>query len=188
MMENLTPQERDAVKAGGILAVVLAAGLLYYDIQILSADIKKNEAQVEALKATIKEHKEKIAEFNAMAKNMEEVRRQQALLAQVVKRLPKTADPQGFFQALEPVLKSTQFEYTELLPQPTAQRTAYIEIPYRITGKSRYHDFGQFLNMIEENPDRLMRIKSFTIINQNDRPSIHPVSVEVASFMFTQKG
>lgn len=188
MMENLTPQEKDAVKAGAILAVVLIAGLYYYDFQILDADVKKNSKQVEELKKQITEHKARIKEFDLMAQNMEEVRRQQALLAEVAKRLPKSADPQGFFLALEPVLRATQFEYSELLPQPTAERTAYIEIPYRIVGRSRYHDFGQFLNMIEENPDRLMRIKSFTIENQVMRPSIHPVQVEVASFMFTQKG
>lgn len=188
MMENLTAQEKDAVKALLILAVVLYAGLIYYDFQILSQDLKKSDAKIADLKKQIKEREERLAEMKAMAANMDEVRRKQAMLAEVVKRLPKTADPQGFFQALEPVLQATHFEYTDLQPRPTATRTAYTEIPYRIIGKSRYHDIGQFMNMIEENPDRLMRVKSFTISNQNDRPSIHPITVDIASFMFNSKG
>ncbi len=188
MLENLTAQERDGVKAAAILMVILYAGLIYYNYQILGPEMVKNEKLIAASEEQIKEREQTLSDMNAMAANMEEVRRKQALLAEVVKRLPKSADPQGFYQALEPVLEATQFEYTELQPQVAASRATYTEIPYRIIGKSRYHDFGQFLNMIEENRDRLMRVKGFAVRNQPDRPSIHPLNVDVASFMFNQKG
>lgn len=188
MMENLTSQEKDLVKAGFIMLVLLFCGIIYYDSQFLAAQLEKEKTEVAELKKKIRDQQERKAEMDAMAANMEEVRRKQQLLAQVVRRLPATADPEGFYQALEPVLTATQFEYTELQPQASQTRTAYLEIPYRILGKARYHDFGQFLNMIEENPDRLMRVRSFTIKNQEGRPSIHPVTVDIASFMFNSRG
>ena len=188
MMENLTPSEKDAVKASIFLAVILAAMIAYYDFYILAEDIKRNTTQVEELKNQITERKERLYEMKQMVSNRVEVEQKQQILERIVKRLPKNEDDLGFYNAFGPVCQATHFEYTELSKMPPTTRTSYTEIPYRIIGKSRFHDFGQFLNMIEENPDRLMRVKGFTIDNQTQRPSIHPVTVEIASFTFSQIG
>ncbi|RMH29774.1 MAG: hypothetical protein D6691_02160, partial [Candidatus Hydrogenedentota bacterium] len=94
----------------------------------------------------------------------------------------------GFFQALSKVLQVTRVDYTELEPLKEVSRSAYVEIPYRIKGTARYHDFGHFLNLIEDNPDRFMRVRTFTIENRDDRPSVHPVTIELATFMFVKRG
>jgi Tfp pilus assembly protein PilO len=106
----------------------------------------------------------------------------------VAAKLPSTVAPEEFFKAFEKILKTTRLSYSELKPLPLLERAIYTEIPYQLVGNGRYHDFGQFLNLVEENPDRLMRIKTFVIENDDSRPSLHPIKVQLATFKFNKKG
>jgi Tfp pilus assembly protein PilO len=119
---------------------------------------------------------------------VEELKAKQAFLAKVSAKLPDSPDAPGFYQALVRVLQVTRVDYSELQPLKDAPRTVYVELPYKITCKARYHDLGHFLNLIEENPDRFMRVKTFTIENQDSRPSVHPVTLEIGTFMFIKRG
>lgn len=185
---SMTPQQQDIMKAGGILAVILAAGITYVNMYVVADYVAGYKKEQVKLKEDIKKLDARLNEMKAMADNMAEVRRKQELLAEVSKKLPLSADPQGFLKALEPILNTTKVEVSELQPLALENRTVYTEVPYRIKNQGRYHDFGQFLNMCEENPTRFMRIKTFTIQNKDDRPSIHPIEVDVATFTFVTKG
>lgn len=188
MMQNLTPQQKDAVKAGFILAVLIFVGAIYYYRFIVKEQIAQAEKKIKATQTQIKELDQEIRDLQAQLGNPEELKLKEEFLKKIAAKLPDTPDAPGFFEALRDILQVTNIEYSELEPQKEISRSVYVEIPYRIKCVARYHDFGQFLNLIEENPKRFMRVKTFTIENQDNRPSIHPVTLELATFMFIKKG
>ncbi len=188
MMGNLTPGQKDVIKAGFVLAILLFAGALYYYFFFVKADIEKKEKQIAQLNGEIKKLDQQLRDIEAQLGNPEELKLKKEFLEKIAAKLPDSPDAPGFFEALRDILSATNIEYTELVPEKHNSYSIYTEIPYKIKCKARYHDFGHFLNLIEENPKRFMRVKTFTIENQDNRPSIHPVTIDVATFMFVKKG
>lgn len=188
MMETLTPKERDAVKAFVILGIFVAAIIGYFYFWQVKPQLVKDAEQTKKLTAEIKALDDRLRAMDVAVANLEALREKQALLQAVSAKLPNSIDAPGFYQALVKILQVTRVEYSELSQQKEAVRAVYTEIPYRIVCRARYHDFGQYLNLIEENPDRFMRVKKFVIENNDKRPSVHPVTVELATFMFNSKG
>jgi Tfp pilus assembly protein PilO len=187
MMEKLTAQQRDAVKAGAILAIVLFGGAYFFYAYYIQPEITRVQGLIVKVDEEIKELNGRLREMDEAAQNLEALKQKQEYLRQVAAKLPSSIAPQEFYSALIEILQTTRVDYSTLAQQKLQERTVYTEIPYRITGKGRYHDFGQFLNMIEENPTRLMRVKTFVIENDDRRPSVHPINVELATFMFNKK-
>lgn len=188
MMESLTPKERDALKAGMVLAVMLIAGISYWYYSFVKPEIERDKKALAKLESDIKSLNDRLREMDLLAANLEALREKQQYLEEITAKLPNSVDAPGFLRALVDILSATRVEYSALQQEKEAVRTVYTEIPYAIVCTSRYHDFGQFLNLIEENPNRFMRVKSFTVENQDQRPSVHPVTVRVATFMFNAKG
>jgi len=188
MWEKLTAQQKDAIKAGFILAAVLIVGVVIYWWQFTQPEIASAKNRVTALDKEIGDLKKQIREMNDAEANLAKLKEKQKLLEEVAAKLPSTVAPQEFYRALEEILKVTHLSYSELSQQPLLERQVYTEIPYQIVGRGRYHDFGQFLNLVEENPNRLMRIKTFVIENDDAHPSLHPIKVQLATFKFNKKG
>jgi Tfp pilus assembly protein PilO len=187
MMAHLTPQQRDAIKAGAILAIVLLGGAYAFYAYYIQPDIKRNTELVTKLDKEIKELDARIKEMNEAEQNLELLKQKQEYLRQVAAKLPSSIAPQEFYNAMIEILQTTRVDYNTLSQQKLEERSIYTEIPYKISGKGRYHDFGQFLNMVEENPVRLMRVKRFVVENDDRRPSVHPITVELATFMFNKR-
>lgn len=188
MWEKLTAQQKDAIKAGLIFAFVLFAGVAAYYWQFAKPDVEAAEKKVAELGGEIADLKKQLREMSDAEANLERLKEKQRLLEEVAAKLPSTVEPQEFFRAFSEILKITRMSYSEMQQLPLLERAIYTEIPYQIVGRGRYHDFGQFLNLIEENPNRLMRIKTFVLENDDNRPSIHPLKVELATFKFNVKG
>ncbi len=84
-------------------------------------------------------------------------------------------------------LRSSGIVTSKVAPEKLSIYSGYTEIPYTVKAQGRYHEFGQLLNLLEENPDRFMRVKSLTISNNPRQPSHHPIDVGIATFMFVQR-
>ena len=186
-MQPMTPQEKDVVKAGIILAVVLFAAVAYY-FYLVADQIKRDKIGIEKIDEDIKKLQTEQRDIARAFENLEQLKMKAEYLKRIERKLPDRPDAPGFFQALTRILEVTRVTYSELTPLQQVVRTVYTEIPYRVKCRSRFHDFGQFLNLIEENPDRFMRVKTFTIDNDDLRPSLHPIEVEIGTFMFNSKG
>ena len=57
-----------------------------------------------------------------------------------------------------------------------------IEAPYRAYDAALVPI--DILALRPQSPDRFMRVKSFTVENNLTRPSIHPIKLDIATFMF----
>ena len=187
-MQPMTAQEKDVVKAGILLAVVLFAAVAYYYYFLVTDQVRGDKIRIEGIAGDIKKLEAEQRDIASAFDNLEQLKKKAEYLKRIERKLPDRPDAPGFFQALTRILEVTRVTYSELTPLQQVVRTVYTEIPYRVKCRARYHDFGQFLNLIEENPDRFMRVKTFTIDNDDLRPSLHPIEVEIGTFMFNSKG
>ena len=179
-------QAKKTLSVGLFFAVVIFAGFAYWHYSFLKPIYKKYESQKKDLDKEITKYKADLAEINQAEKSRNEVEKLRAIVAEFSKRLPSTPDAAGFYQELIRILRITGVLTTRVEPLEKRTQALYTEIPYGIQCQCRYHEFGQFLNLIEENQTRFMRINSFGIKNNDNRPSIHPISVNISTFMFNK--
>jgi type IV pilus assembly protein PilO len=186
-MISLTKQQKKAVITTVIAGVVILGftSYLYFmlgkkSIAVKTAQIEKNQEKIEILNAQLKEMDE-LAKLQGRFSEIE------TRLDQISRRLPSTPEAPGFLNALSAALRATGISTKKLAPTPENAFDRFTEIPYKIDAVGRYHEIGQFLTLVEENPQRFMRVKSLKIENDKARPSLHPVTVGIATFMFVEK-
>lgn len=167
----------------GFVGLVLIA---YFYFMIGRGSINGYEQQTVAKQKELVDLKQKLAQINNTIAQKAEDEKQARLVAEVTRRLPSSPDAPGFLNALVTILGTTGIIQEEVKPDQTTDRSLYTEIPYRIKAYGHYHAFGQFLTLIEQNPDRFMRVKNLKISNYLDRPSIHPVEMEITTFTFNK--
>ena len=179
-------QAKKNLSVGLFFAVVIFASFAYWHYSFLKPLYKKYEVQIKDLKAEIKKSQVDLDEINKAEGDRGNVENMRKIVAEATKRLPSTPDAAGFYQELIRILRITGVLTTRVEPGEKRTQTLYTEIPYSIQCQCRYHEFGQFLNLIEENQTRFMRVNSFTINNNDSRPSIHPISINISTFMFSK--
>jgi len=182
----LDEQAKKNLSVGIFLAIVIMAGVGWWHFYILKPYYVRNETLKKTLKEEIKTLKDNLKEINEAEKNRPIVAEMRKVVEEASKRLPSSPDAPGFFQELIRILRITGVQARRVDPFERRGSALYTEIPYKIECNCRYHEFGQFLNLIEENQNRFMRVKSFSISDNENRPSIHPVTVNIATFMFNK--
>jgi len=180
----LSDKEKNALAAGLILAVMLIAVLIYFHFFFFKPAIVAREKEIAKARTEIAAKKKELAEMQAFLKNQAEVEQMEQQLRRAAERLPTQPAPIEFLEELRSTLEETGVKQSRVEPRKVSSRDLYTEIPYLIQGSARYHEFGQFLNLIECNPRRFMRVSGFDLRNNDARPTIHPVSVNISTFMF----
>jgi Tfp pilus assembly protein PilO len=180
----LTDKDKKTLTIGIFIAVLLAAGVGYYYLMIVKPQIQKNEKSTAPLVKEIATLKGEYAGMKELMDQKDAIHKQVKIIEAAAQRLPQTADAPGFLEELISMLKVTGVTNHRLVQRSAIARYLYAEIPYEIVCSSRYHEFGHFLNLIEENPRRFMRVNSFKITNDKVRPSVHPITMVLSTFMF----
>jgi Tfp pilus assembly protein PilO len=153
---------------------------------IVRGKISLYDGAVATYTKELKEYNTQLTQINDLMKQKDEVDKQAETIKKITRRLPSSPDAPGFLNALLMTLGTTGIIQENVKPGQTTDRTLYTEIPYSVVAHGHYHAFGQFLTLIEQNPDRFMRVKKLKIENNLDRPSVHPIEMEIATFMFNQ--
>jgi len=179
-------QAKKTLTVGGLIALIILAGFGYWHFAILKVHYKRNENVKKGLKEEIGKFRDELAEIREMEAQRDRIEEMRTMVAEARKRLPDTPDAPGFFQELIRILRITGVQTSRVDPRPQKRQALYTEIPYYIVSQCRYHEFGQFLNLIEENQNRFMRVSSFNVKNNDKRPSVHPVTVSISTFMFNR--
>jgi Tfp pilus assembly protein PilO len=182
----LDEQAKKTLTVGLFIAVIIFGGFAYWHFAILKLHYKRNEGIKKGLRDDIKKYKKDLAEIREAEAQKDKIEEMRRIVAEAAKRLPRSPDAVGFYQELIRILRITGVLTTRVDPQRVRGQQLYTEIPYGITCQCRYHEFGQFLNLIEENQNRFMRVNSFNVKNNDNRPSIHPVNISISTFMFNR--
>ncbi len=184
MLKNLNDSQKSKLLMTlfvGVVGLVLIGFFYFMYGQGLIAQEDRMRAEGEQ---KLKSLREELQQVSDLVGQKQELERQSEMIRKVTQRLPSSPDAPGFLNALLTTLSTTGIVQEEVKPVEKENRTAYTEIPYTIQAHGRYHSIGQFLTLIEQNPERFMRVKSLEISNDADRPSIHPLKMDVTTFMF----
>ncbi len=187
-MAALTEQNKQALLLGGILGGAVFIIILYLAWWQVLPSTRKYSSDASRMETQIAEDEKKIARFTAFLKNDEGRRQLQEAFEVVQSRLPTNQDPIEIYDLLRGYFEGTEVQFSFLEPKPEANRGRFREYPFTFKGTARYHEFGQLINLIECNPDRLMRVTDFKLINNAKRPSIHPMEVNFSTFTFNEPG
>lgn len=182
---RFTAKQRDLSTAMGIMCALVVFGVVYMYFVIWAPEIKTLNSVVTTAND---ENRTVLLEIRSAEEKLNdrgEIERKTSYILKLAKMLPSTVDAPGFLNNLASALQAAKIDYNKLKPETPEVKTGYTELPYSIECNGRYHDFGQFLNLIENNPNRFLRVKKFEIAVSEKRPSIHPISLSIATFFLT---
>ncbi len=184
----MTEKEKTILTAGLIFAGMLLIIFIYLHFVYFAPGVEARKKQVDALVAEKKKLTADLASMQAFVKNQAEVEQMKQQITRAMAKLPSQPNAVEFLDELRTTLERTGVKQSRVEPLKPTMRNLYTELPYIVQGSARYHEFGQFLNLIECNPRRFMRVSSFDVRNNNNRPMIHPISVGMSTFMFNRGG
>ncbi|HUT24257.1 MAG TPA: type 4a pilus biogenesis protein PilO [Sumerlaeia bacterium] len=175
-----------AVVIFGVIGLILMA---YFWFMVFKGRVQGDKDKAVELRAELKKVESKLREIQKLrdltqTPEYEELKR---AIDEVSKLLPKSAESPEFLRELGGILRSTDIRQKRLARGALQEFALFTEIPYAIEVNGPYHEFGQFLNLVEENKGRFMRVRNLTVSNDAARPSRHPISVDIATFMFKER-
>jgi Tfp pilus assembly protein PilO len=182
----ISPKNKQALIVGGILGTALLVIIVYMGFMFVRDDIAQKKTQTETKRTELRAAKQKLAQYQAYLQDENTRRQVQEAFFQVASRLPDSQDPIEIYELFRDYLEGTDVALSFLEPGSSTRRERFTEYPYTIRGSARYHEFGQFVNLIECNPQRLMRVTNFKLTNNEKRPSIHPMEVGITTFTFNE--
>lgn len=184
---TLTAEQKKTFLMVVILGVLGLGASLWYWFVFGAGEVDLAQKQLEASVAEKRAFQAKLDEFEKFQKEVEAPGKYEELKAQLTameSRLPKTEEAFGFIEALDEILRKTGVSNERLEKEKTNPEIRYTEIPYSIKAVGRFHEFGQFLDLVENNDKRFMRLKTLKITDDSKRPTLHPIEVEIATYSF----
>lgn len=186
MTMSLNEQQKISLIVTVFVGVVGLVLIGYFHFMFGRDMIKNYDLKSANKTKELKDLKIQLAQIEETIGQKAELEKQEMTIAKVTRRLPSSPDAPGFLNALITILGTTGIIQEEVKPDSLTDRSLYTEIPYKIVSQGHYHAFGQFLTLIEQNPDRFMRVKNMKITNNIERPSIHPIEMDIVTFMFNK--
>jgi Tfp pilus assembly protein PilO len=182
----INDKQKVAILVGGFMGCVVLIMICFFYFMVGRGQINSYETQAKTLGEKLTLKKTELAQVKSQLDMGPELERQAEMVRKFTQRLPSSPDAPGFLNALVTILGTTGIVQEEVKPTMTSQRPVYTEIPYEIRAYGHYHAMGQFLTLIEQNEDRFMRVRRLKIGNNPLRPSMHPIEMEITTFMFNQ--
>jgi Tfp pilus assembly protein PilO len=178
--------DKRTLQTAVVAGVVAMLGLFYYSWAFVNPDIGGTEKSIADLQEEIKRKEATLAELKKWEGRTNEIASIVQDLEAKVQRLPKTSEASDFLRILRDCVRRTNLSDIKIGRVRNVPMGAYEEIPYMITCRARYHDLGQFLTLVEQHPDQIMRLKTLSMASDLRRPSRLNVVVQVATFAFTE--
>lgn len=183
---NFSEQQKSQLLIITIAGLVLLAIIAYYHIMFGRVKIRDYNKTAANLQTQIKEKNTELEDIRTLIAQKSKLEERRKMISKVIRRLPSTPDAPGFLAALVTILRQTGIIQRVVKPEKPINRNDYTEIPYSISSFGRYHELGQFLTLVEQNSARFMRVKNIKVENNLSRPSIHPIDVQISTFMFNK--
>lgn len=181
---QMTEKNKQALIAGSILGIAVLAVLLVFGFTYVFAEVASARQDVDRLRTQIRNDEQTLARIESFLEDDESFRQIEEAFARVSSRLPQDQDPFETFETLRGYFEGTAVSFTRIEPRSSVSRGRFSEHPFTIRGSARYHEFGQLVNLIEADPNRLMHVTNFRLSNSERRPSLHPMEVGIVTFSF----
>lgn len=183
---ELTESQKQNLMVVVMLGLMLIGGVWWYQFTFGGNARAANLKRAEDLADQSKELKARLDRYRELQNDIPQIQELKQRVLQAANRLPREPRENQFHQILTDTLAQTGVYPIRVEPQGRVEREFYTELPYKLECFAKYHDLGELFNLIEENRDRMMRIRSFTITNESDapteRPSVQYAEVDIASY------
>lgn len=184
---NISEKNKQILIVSGILGAAILVIVVYLGFMFVFPQVNQfNQDRIKA-EGELRVASEKLNRYKAYLEDDETRAKVEEAFGRVNRRLPRISNPVEVFDVLRDYIEGTDVAFTFLEPGRQRPRERYIEYPFNLRGSARYHQFGQLLNLIECNPDRLMRVTAFKLTNNNRRPSIHPMELSLETYTFRDR-
>ncbi len=183
---NLSDGQKSSLLLTVFLGVVGLIVVGYFHFMFGRGMVSSYERRRQDTEQKVEVLEQDLAQVRELVGQRAEIEAQAKVIEQVTRRLPSSPDAPGFLNALLTTLSTTGIIQEEVKPAGASERALYTEIPYTVNAHGRYHSIGQFLTLIEQNPERFMRVRNMTIKNNVKRPSVHPIEMDITTFKFNQ--
>jgi Tfp pilus assembly protein PilO len=172
----------------GIIIPVMIVGIFYYfDMQIFKPKREQLKADTEQLQDEINALNQEMRDMKAALARKDEILKIYEAVVERAGALQTQLDWEGNLKQINRMVTQTGISTKTVSPKAHTSHSLYTDFPYGIAGQSRYHEFGLLLNLIELNPERMMRVKQFDVSNNKDTPIIHPFSLTLATYVFNRE-
>lgn len=182
----MNEKQRQYLISAIILGALCAALSAYYWFGIATPEITENRDRITKLETDIKELNGKLKTYNEFLVQRDQIERAVEAIALATERLPTERNEQAFITAMRDFIAKTGVDMLSLDKLKPNEYNDWREFPHLMSGTTRYLDFVQFLSLVEQNADFFMRVKEFSINNDEKRPSLHPFELTIASFMWKE--
>jgi Tfp pilus assembly protein PilO len=182
-----TETDKKVLQVVLVFAVFAILGLFYYVWAFANPQLERLQKMEKKQAAAIKTRTAQLTELKRWEGKREDIRKIVDQLKERLRRLPQLVETFRFVNIIRQCMGKTNLSDMNIGRMKKVPMGAYEEMPYLINCRARYHDLGQFLTLIEQHPEQIIRVKRLTISNDANRPSRHPVRVTVATFVFTEK-
>jgi Tfp pilus assembly protein PilO len=174
----MSTQEKQAIIIGVLigLAVLVACYYLLYlpmltQMNNANAENEKLDKQRAGLQAYLDDR-------DARGAEADRIRKFEYLL-------PEEREVPQLFDYLRDIANDTGIEYIAIRSQEPQNRDLLKVFPFEIELKSGYHQLGEFLEKIEVNQKRFLRVDDIQLTSSEDNPTLHDASVVVTTFAYT---
>ena len=176
-----------------ILVVVVIGGLWYYQYMFGAAKLKRLDEEIAKSRTQLDDLKAKRLKYIDLQNREAEILAMREQVEQAAQRLPREANENQIHDILSRVMKETNVYSSEVRRVSAVNRQLYSEIVFEFECLARYHNLGELFTMIEENKERFLRIREFTVSNtygargrtsQDSRPSIQYARVQIVAYTF----
>jgi len=185
-MIEVTEKDKNIITICIVLFLIIIGGIFYLNRYFWKVKVDAKTKELNTLIEDNKKLEKEINEAKLILTQENQVPALREKIEMIKKRLPDNPDARGFYLAIVDILEATGVKYNFVQPDKTKPRTIYTEIPYKLELLCGYHELGEFVSLIEENPDRIMRLNTLNVDSLKGRPSTHKISILVSTFMFNK--
>ena len=155
------------------LGILVAVFLLDYFLLMspqLSA-LRKINPEISAVSENIKKAKEDIKNLNTYRADLEEISKR---FDEANLKVKSRDEVSSILEYIAYIASETGVKIDQIMPESLGQelltennQRKYFDLPIYMEARSSYHNFGRFLNKIEQN-DISLRVGTFSIVVTND--------------------
>lgn len=156
-----------AVKLGGAFAVIVLLTFLnfFFLVQPVEEELERNENELRQQERTYAEKKE-------IADNLNERRREMALLeerlAQALTELPEQAELQDLLAQLNDISRKSGLELARIEPGGEVPAEFFSKIPLRMSVRGNYHEVALFMQEIAR-MRRIVNVNNIKLVEGGTR-------------------
>lgn len=185
---KLTDGQKTTLISCAVLLGLSFGALYYFDFLWGDGIINGYTTRTKAAMTKLETLKKNETEYKSLKESSELLRELKANFDQAAQRWqpdPTLTIMDILFESFE----LTGVGFTNISRSNPQDLGLYNETVYSIECFGRFHELGMLMNLLEDNEQRFMRIKSFTIDNDkvDDRPSIQHALIELGVYTFNPR-